>query len=106
MKSDSDHNSQMVMSEDGKVINRHEVNCPSESSKRCGTSPVKSENSSLVASARENITKPLSREPVSHSSRTRSPDTLTEPVQLPEWPPPMNTALTMDERLSHWDSFV
>jgi hypothetical protein len=39
---------------------------------------------------------------------TCSPDTLTEPVQLPEieWPPPINMALTMDERLSHWDSFV
>jgi hypothetical protein len=107
MKSDSDHNSQSLITEDENRIARQDVNCPLESSNKGGASPVESENSNLTASARENIMKPLSREPVNHSNLTCSPDTVNVPVPLPaiSWPPPVNEALTMDERLAHWDRY-
>ncbi len=106
MKSDSDHNSQSLITEDENLTARQHVNCPVGSSNNGGASPVESENSNLTASTSENITKPLSREPVSHSNLTCSPDTVNVPVPLPKisWPP-VNEALTMDERLAHWDRY-
>lgn len=107
MKSDSDHISQILTTADGKVMARHEVNWPEESSNRGGTSPVKSENSNLVAPESDKISDPpRGDEPIGQVIRTCSGDTASsEPAQPPnsEWPPALNEALTMDERWDHWD---